>query len=185
MMFYHGSPVGGLNELKPFLSEHEKKYVYFTQNPVVALLYAVHPVDKPFSYYPYGFDKDGTVHYSEYYQDAFSDIYKGKRGYLYECNRIPSIGNPTQINGVFVCKNAVKVDRVTIITDLYHCLMEYQQQGLFRIRPLDTISEKEMQSVYYDLKDNIQKHNLKQFPDNSMNQFIREHFPEVWKEVYI
>ena len=68
MTFYHGSPVGGLNELKPFLSEHEKQYVYFTQNPVVALLYAVHPVPKPFSYYPYGFDKDGTIHYSEYYQ---------------------------------------------------------------------------------------------------------------------
>ena len=71
MPFYHGSPVGELNELKPFLSEHEKQYVYFTQNPIVALLYAVHPVDKPFSYYPYGFDKDGTVHYSEYYQNAF------------------------------------------------------------------------------------------------------------------
>ena len=64
MTFYHGSPVGGLNELKPFLSEHKKQYVYFTQNPGVALLYAVHSVDKPFSYYPYGFDTDGTIHYS-------------------------------------------------------------------------------------------------------------------------
>ena len=91
MTFYHGSPVGGLNELKPFLSEHKKQYVYFTQNPVVALLYAVHSVDKPFSYYPYGFDKD-------------------------------------------------------------------------------------------DLKQTIQKHNLKQLPDNSMSRFIREHFPEVWEK---
>ena len=114
MPFYHGSPVGGLNELKPFLSEHEKQYIYFTQNPLVALLYAVHSVDKPFSYYPYGFDKDGTIHYSEYYQDAFSDIYKGKQGYLYECDHISSAGNPTQINGVFVCENAVKVNHVTM-----------------------------------------------------------------------
>lgn len=82
MPFYHGNPVGGLNELKPYLSEHEKQYVYFTQNPVVALLYAVHPVPKPFSYYPYGLDKDGIVHYSEYYQNAFSDICKGKQGYF-------------------------------------------------------------------------------------------------------
>lgn len=68
-----------------------------------------------------------------------------------------------------------------MIPDLYDCLMEYQQQGLFRIRPLDTISEKEMQSVYDDLKQTIQKHNLKQFPDNSMSRFIREHFQEVWE----
>lgn len=102
MTFYHGSPVGGLNELKPFLSEHGKPYIYFAADPLIALLYAVKPVPKPFSYYPCGFDKDGTIHYSEYYQNAFSDIYKCKQGYLYECDDIPSAGNPTQINGVFV-----------------------------------------------------------------------------------
>ena len=122
------------------------------------------------------------IHYSEYYQNAFSDIYKGKQGYLYECDDIPSVGNPTQINGVFVCENAVKVDRVTMIPDLCDRLMEYQQQGLFRIRPLDTISDKEMQSVYDDLKQTIQKYNLKQFPDNSMSRFLRKHFPEVWEK---
>ena len=90
-------------------------------------------------------------------------------------------GNPTQINGVFVCENAAKVDDVTMITDLYDCLMEYQQQGLFRIRPFDTISDKEMQSVYDDLKQTIQKHNLKQFPDKLMSRFIRKHFQEVWE----
>lgn len=183
MPFYHGSPVGGLHELKPFLSEHGKQYVYFTQSPIVALLYAVHPVDKPFSFYPYGFDNDGTVHYSEYYQNAFWDIYKGKQGFLYECDTIPSIGNPTQINGVLVCENAVKVDRVTMIPDLYDHFMKYQQQGLFRIKTLDTIPEKEMQLVYDDLRQNIQKYNLKQSPLNSMSRFIREHFAEIWKDV--
>ena len=100
---------------------------------------------------------------------------------MYECDDIPSAGNPTQINGVFVCENAAKVDDVTMITDLYDCLMEYQQQGLFRIRPFDTISDKEMQSVYDDLKQTIQKHNLKQFPDKLMSRFIRKHFQEVWE----
>ena len=71
---------------------------------------------------------------------------------------------------------------MTMIPDLYDRLMEYQQQGLFRIRSIDTISDKEMQSVYDDLKQTIQKHNLKQLPDNSMSRFIREHFPEVWEK---
>ena len=112
--------------------------------------------------------KDGTVHYSEYYQNAFWDIYKGKQGFLYECDTIPSVGNPTQINGVLVCANEVKVDRVTMIPDLYDHFMKYQQQGLFRIRTLDTIPEKEMRLVYDDLRQNIQKYNLKQFPHNSI-----------------
>ena len=74
MTFYHGSSVGGLNELKPVLSEHGKPYVYFAGNPSVALLYAVKPVSKPFSFYPYGFDKDRSVVYSEYYENAFFDL---------------------------------------------------------------------------------------------------------------
>ena len=69
-----------------------------------------------------------------------------------------------------------------MIPHLYDRLMEYQQQGLFRIRPFDTISDKEMQYVHNDLKQTIQKHNLKQFLDISMSRFIREHFPEVWEK---
>lgn len=57
MHFYHGSPIGGLDELKPFLSEHGKPHIYFSSSPIVALLYAVKPVPKPFSFYPYGFKK--------------------------------------------------------------------------------------------------------------------------------
>lgn len=52
MILYHGSPVGGLTELKLFLSEHGRPYLYFADNPLVALLYAVKPVPKPFSFYP-------------------------------------------------------------------------------------------------------------------------------------
>lgn len=75
MIFYHGSSIGGLTRLKPFISEHGKPYIYFSTNPIVALLYAVKPVPKPFSFYPYGFDNDGAVVFSEYYENAFFDIY--------------------------------------------------------------------------------------------------------------
>lgn len=83
MIFYHDSPTGGLHKLKPFLSEHGKSYIYFAADPLVALLYAFKPVPKPFGLYPYGFDKDGRVVYSEYYENAFYELYHGKTGYLY------------------------------------------------------------------------------------------------------
>ena len=75
MTLYHGSPMGGLTQLMPFLSEHNKSYIYFSTNPVVALLYAVKPVPKPFSFYPYGFGNNGEVVYSEYFKNAFETIY--------------------------------------------------------------------------------------------------------------
>lgn len=53
MTLYHGSPVADLKEMKPYLSEHGKPYIYFAENPLIALLYAVKPVPKPFSFYPY------------------------------------------------------------------------------------------------------------------------------------
>ena len=53
MTLYHGSPVSDLKELIPQISEHGKPYVYFSSNPIVALLYAVKPIPKPYSFYPY------------------------------------------------------------------------------------------------------------------------------------
>ena len=47
MKYYHGSNKANLNHLKPFVSEHEKAYVYFSTNPVLAALYCVHVLERP------------------------------------------------------------------------------------------------------------------------------------------
>lgn len=183
MILYHGSSIGGLKELKPFLSEHGKPYIYFTSNPVVALLYAVHPVDKPFSWYPYGFDADGTVVYSEYYPNAFADIYKGKTGYLYECDHVSNVNNPTNINCAYTCESPVPVCHSTKIDDLYTKFMDFQQEGKFHIRPLKDVSYNEMQFIMSDLKNTIEKHGLLKDPQCSMSLFIRTHFADIWNEL--
>lgn len=181
MTFYHGSPVGGLTQLEPFLSEHKNPYIYFSTNPVVALLYAVKPVSKPFSFYPYGFDSEGTVVYSEYYKNAFEKVYKRKVGYLYECDDVEGVENPTQINCAYTVTQPVNIDRVTEITDCYERFKDYEKKGLFRIKPFETVSNKEMQMVYEDLKESIDKYNLRNYPDNEMSVFIRTNFPNVWE----
>lgn len=183
-MFYHGSSTGGLTELKPFLSEHKKPYIYFSTNPVVALLYSVRPVEKPFSWYPYGFNGD-TVVYSEYYPNAFEDVYKGKKGYLYACENVSNTDNPTNINCAYTCENPVKVDGVTEIPDVYDRLIEYQDKGLFRLKPFDEISKKEMQMVYDDLRNTISKYNLLSNPDCQMSEFIRKNFGELFNNIKV
>ena len=159
MTLYHGSPTGNLTQLKPFLSEHGKEYVYFSSNPLVALLYAVKPVPKPFSFYPYGFDRNGIVVYSEYFENAFEIFYKGKAGYLYECDNIPKAEQPTQISCAFTCDFTVKPDRVRRVDDLYEYFKEKEREGLFKIRPCKDISEKEMQFVFDDLMKSMKKTN--------------------------
>lgn len=109
---FHGSAHGSLTVLEPSLSEHGEAFVYFTVNPVIALIYTVKPVPKPFSFYPYGFDENGRVVYSEYWKNAFYDLYKGKTGFLYECAEVSGLFNPTAINGVFVSRKAHRLPNV-------------------------------------------------------------------------
>jgi hypothetical protein len=181
MPFYHGSPIGGLNELQPFLSEHGKPYIYFATNPLVALLYAVKPVPKPFSFYPYGFDRNGNVIYSEYYENAFFDLYKDKVGYLYECDNLKNIDKSTQINCAYTSTESIEVDRVTMISDLYAFYKRQEEKGVFRVKPKKDISQKEMNFVFDELRKDIEKGNLKNSPQHAMSIFIKKHFPTVWK----
>lgn len=179
MIFYHGSSIGGLTWLKPFISEHGKPYIYFAANPLVALLYAVKPVPKPFSFYPYGFDSNGAIVFSEYYENAFFDIYKGKIGYLYSCNDLPDIENPTQINCAYTCTKPVKPDNVSEIPDLYEYFKNHEEKGIFRIKPYYEISEKEMEFVLSELEKYVITYKLKDNHKHPMSIFIKAHFPSI------
>ena len=178
MILYHGSSVGNLSELKPFVSEHTKPYIYLSSNPVVALLYAVKPVPKPFSFYPYGF-RGNQVVYSEYYCDCFKDLYKGRKGFLYECNSPGNLSNPTNINCAYTCAENVPIIRCTVVDDLYEKFMDYKEQGLFDVKPYENIDVNELAFVYEDLRKNFLQYHLKDLPDHPMSRFIAAHFPEI------
>lgn len=179
MKLYHGSAVGGIKELEPFLSEHGKPYIYFSSNPAVALLYAVKPVPKPFSYYPYGFDENGTVVYSEYWENSFYELYKGKSGFLYECD-VTDAENPTAISSAYTCELPINTNYCIEVDDLYNKFTEFKNEGLFEIKAFDTISENELNFVYDDMRRTILQNNLYLFSQNPMSKFIKEHFAKVW-----
>jgi len=179
LILYHGSSIGCLSELKPSLSEHGKSYIYFSTNPIVSLLYAVKPVPKPFSFYPYGFDSKGTVVYSEYFEDCFRRLYQNKNGYLYERNDVIDTEQPTNIYCAYTCSHPVKVDRVTKINDLYEYFLQQRECGLFKIKEFKDISEKEMLFVLNDMKDTVDRYDLLKQPCNPMHLFIKDHFPSL------
>ncbi len=73
MIYFHGSPTGGIKTLLPNVSNHEDAFVYFSSNRSVALLYTV----RRKNWYPYGFvGENRMVEYTEYYPNGLGDIYK-------------------------------------------------------------------------------------------------------------
>lgn len=180
MTYYHGSPIGDLRELIPVISEHKKPYIYFSTNPSVALLYAVKPVPKPFSFYPYGFDKNGTPVYSEYFPNSFHELYNGKSGFLYEVDNLENTQNPTSINSAVVCENPVVIDRVTKIDNLYEYYLAKEKAGEFIIKKNSDISEYEMNLVLTELRKDIENYELYKLPDNPMSIFLRKYFPSLF-----
>ena len=43
-----------------------------------------------------------------------------------------------------------------------------------------SVSDKELDFVYDDMRKIITEYNLKSCPDSPMNKFIMKHFPKVW-----
>ncbi len=176
-MLYHGSPVGGLSMLTPELSEHGTPYVYMASDPLVALLYAVKPVPKPFSYYPYGFDENGRLVYSEYFKDAFRILYAGKKGYLYECEDVLNAERPTQIACAYTSAQPVRIKRVTAIADLYEYYMAQEAKGMFVIRRFEDVPSATLAHIHRTLKQEIDLYDLREHPE--MKRFLQRYFPHI------
>ena len=100
-------------------------------------------------------------------------------GYLYECDNLNNIEQPTQINCAYTCTENVKIDRVIKISDLYEYFVKRMELGLFKIKSFNNISQKEMSFVMQDIKNTVEKYDLKNNPNNPMFIFINEHFPTV------
>jgi hypothetical protein len=179
-LHYHGSSIKGLKKLSPHLSEHKQPYIYFTTNPVVATFYMVHIVERPYNWFPYGFTQSGIPIYTEYYSNAMADVYSGKAGYLYECNKVDNIQNPTTISCAYVCETSVLIDKCTEIGDVYDAFLEYEKQGELIIQRYETLSQKMLETINLMVQSEIKENNLKSNPNLSYSLFLKKHFLDIW-----
>ena len=186
MILYHGSSVPNLKELKPYISEHKKPYIYFSTDIAVATFYTVHKIERPYNWFTYGFNKDGIPIYTEYYPNALADVYNGQRGYIYQCHQTEDMSNPTNINDAYVCPNPIVVDKCVTIDDVYANLLEYEKDGRLIIRRFEEFSDKlciKRVNINEQIKQEIFNYDLLSMPECSYSKFIRERFPEVWENI--
>lgn len=181
--YFHGSCLPGLHTLKPHALEHGMPLVYLTTNPVVAALYTVHPVERPYNWYPYGFSGSIPV-YTEYYPQALKDVYGGKTGYIYRCRCEVelSLDNPTSIGCALVSRSPVEVKGYTALLDVYEALLEYERSGKLIVRRYETLSEKQKETGEKLVLGEIRTWKLREQPDCSYSRFLRERFPEIWEK---
>ncbi len=183
MKLYHGSNIGGIRVLEPRQADHDRPYVYLSTIPVVAAFYLCNAVEKPYYWFPYGFDEGGVPVYHELYPDALRQVSEGVRGYIYEveagekqvfpfknipCARLAA--EPLAVTGCLEVKNA------------YELFLEYVEQGQMRIGRFEDKSEQELSRWYSMIKGCLKEKEMVKIPDCSYAVFVRNRFPGVWEE---
>ncbi len=138
-MYYHATPVGGIDSLEPRLSSHGKAQVYFSSKRENVLVYLCNAIKKHWeeqglpsreryeSWGSYGFSK-GLLRLEEYYPNATEEVYKGASGWIYSVEELAGEALPT-IPFVFTSTKPVKVEQVEFIPDAYEAILEAVREG--------------------------------------------------------
>lgn len=184
MKLYHGSNTGGIKSLQPKQADHDRPYIYMTTIDVVAAFYLCNAVEKPYYWFPYGFEK-GNMEvpiYHELYPNALREVSEGVHGYLYEVEAdetqvLPFPNIPCARLGT----EPITVTNCIEVEDAYALFTEYMKQGKMKLGRFEDKSSTELQNWYDNLYDYIKGKNMSDTPDCSYALFIKEKFPHVWE----
>lgn len=191
-MFYHASPIAGIQVLEPRVSNHGIPLIYFSKKRENVLVYLSNAIEKycretGFIYHgvwqkwgPYGFNKDGTLRMEEYYPDAMKKTYKGVSGYIYSAEYVSDSGFELNIPDAVASNNPVTVTDVEFVSDAYEAILEAEKHKLITIMRYEDMPEKmkewnvrTIRKEYEDATDHPEyRHFLKgNFPDILKNEF--------------
>lgn len=181
MLFYHGSSRGDLRTLQPFTADHKKPYVYLTTDEVFAGFYAASTVERPYYWFPYGYDPNGKPFYSEIYPNAFAEVYQSKTGYVYTCEvdekkllRFASNRNTR------MSTEPLAVLRCERIENLHDWFLQREREGRLTIQRYSDFTQEALslwhEMILEELREVCQDHSQ----DNPYAQFVRDKLPAVW-----
>lgn len=156
-MYYHASPIKGIEILQPRSSNHDIPLVYLSRKRENVLVYLSNAIEKyckesGFNYSgkwtkwgPYGFNKDGTQRIEEYYPNALADTYKGVSGYIYAVEAITDSGFQLQIPDAVTSSKPVPVQDCEFIPDAYEAILAAEKAGLITILRYENSSKAQLE----------------------------------------
>ena len=183
MILYHGSNVGNIKILEPNQADHDRPYVYMTTIDVVAAFYLCNAVERPYYWFPYGFDRDSEIPvYHELYPDALKEVSEDVSGYIYkvlaEENQVIPFKN---IPCARLATGPVEVAESVRVENAYALFLEYVKQGKMKIGHFEDKSEQQLEWWYSCCAEYLKEKNMIETPDCSYARFIKEKLPQVWK----
>jgi hypothetical protein len=182
ILLYHGSPTGGIQTLRPFIADHGKPYVYFTTSDISAAFYAVRVVENPYYWVPYGYDASGKITYTEVWQNAFAEVFSGKRGYLYCCEADDKnlLRFPTN-QSVRLSADPVPVSRAEEIDDLCEWFLKRERDGKLVVQRYESLSPDQLSLWHGMVLEELIDGASAGKSDTPYTRFVQENLPAVWE----
>ena len=150
MVLYHGSNIANIKVLRPNQADHDRPYVYMTTIDVVAAFYLCNAVERPYYWFPYGFEGGSNIPvYHELYPNALKEVSEGVSGYIYEVlaeeNQIIPFNN---IPCARLATEPIEVMKCTKVENAYALFMEYVKQGKMKVSHFEDKSEQQLEWWY-------------------------------------
>lgn len=158
-MLFHASPIQGLTELTPHISNHGKPLIYFSQKRENVLVYLSNAVEKCCresgfihngSYYKwasYGFNSQGLLVLDEYWFNATAETYKGAEGYIYSVEENGSFLDFEGIPFAKISEKPVKILSCEYIPDAYDALLQAKEEGKIILTKYEDNSPKKLEWI--------------------------------------
>lgn len=184
MILYHGTHVQNIGRLEPFLTRGNalrKPAVCFTPNFAIALLYIW---DRPFKWVSFAENDDGTVVFTEEYDDMLFDLYNNAEGSIYEVDGSNPLIIPASFKGVYTSEGPVFVEKEMHIDNAYDEILKQEAQGKIMVRRYSGLSLEEKEVIFRQTVRAIHMQKLLLPSDyeyrQKMAEFAKFHWPKEW-----
>lgn len=153
MKYYHASPVCGITQLEPRVSNHGSPLVYVSRKRENVLVYLSNAVEKfcreagiehcgpYYKWASYGFAKDGILQLDEYWPDALAETYAGIGGYIYTVGQSDALQPMQDIPDAFCSALPLEATGCEYIPDALTAILQAETAGLLRIRRYEQLGE--------------------------------------------
>lgn len=183
MDFYHGTVVGGLTELSPFVGANLKEpCVYLTTSKQLATHYILDKKGRINSGPMLDIRNDGVLVFQEMFSGALEYIYKGLSGYIYHCIGNYPLNNEAKVHTCATSNQPVSISDVDFVEDAYERILEYGKYETFIYEKYEELPRYRHDIIRGHVMRGIKDRKLIESPESADALFHQEKYPQYWKE---
>ena len=184
MIAYHGTIVGGLHTLEPFLNPlGGLKYpvLYLSTNKALSSIYIWSVWNGKYKWMTFGFRDDGIMVYNESFKNGLFEFYNGVKGYIYTCDAdfSPEKNNPR--SNVVISRESVEIREVEIVENVYERILQFENEGQLVINRFHQLPDEIRIRERRIVLDSIKRLELWK-RERPLSDFVSEKFPDLWDE---